>query len=342
MVSPELKQAFAQRNIETIPVEVGAHLLVEELAPENQAIAQVIIGSPLLPAPAPLGPELKHYRIQRRLSLHANPFLQDHVISGRPVLPAACAMAWMITACERLYPGYQFFNYTDFKVLKGIVFDDSLASEYLLDLEETTKIDGESIQFLARIWSRNSAGKPRYHFSTHITLQRQIPEAPNLETFDLNPDRATQIPGVALYQTPDSGLFHGKAFQGVQQVLNLTPERITMECNLVALSTRDQGQFPVHTFNPYIIDVEIHSLLIWLQHFHQAGCLPSHTEHYQQFSPIPFDQTFYISTTIRSRTDTALVADVMAHDRQGRVYSRMVGAKGTVLPLNKIANPAAT
>ncbi len=36
MVSPELKQAFAERNIETIPVAVLAQMLVDELAIGNQ------------------------------------------------------------------------------------------------------------------------------------------------------------------------------------------------------------------------------------------------------------------------------------------------------------------
>ena len=98
------------------------------------------------------------------------------------------------------------------------------------------------------------------------------------------------------------------------------------------LKTRQQGQFPVQTFNPYIADVQIHALWIWTQYFYQEGCLPSKITIFEQFAPIPFEQTFYVSCEIKSKTDSSVTADVIAHDRQGKIYTRMIAAKGTILP----------
>ena len=65
-------------------------------------------------------------RVQRTLSLAANPFLKDHVIGGQAVLPTVCALAWMGNTAEQLYPGYTFFKAENYRVLKGIVFDDTM------------------------------------------------------------------------------------------------------------------------------------------------------------------------------------------------------------------------
>lgn len=330
MVSPELKKAFAERNIETIPIQVGAKMLVEELESTHQA-AQVIIGSPLIFSEI-LSSQLQTFCIQRHLTLAANPFLQDHVIANRPVLPATCAIAWIANTCEQLYPGYQFSSCSNYKVLKGIIFEPTTPVEYTLELQETSK-NNIGIEFDAKIWSKNSDGKIRYHFSTQLNLKRQLTSCPNYTSINLNLDKNYFLK-TSFYQDGVASLFHGMSFQGVKRVLNITSEKVTIECLLPSLSEQQQGQFPVQTFNPYIVDVQIHSLWIWSQYFHQQGCLPSAISTYEQFALIPFDETFYVSCEVKSKTDSAVVAEVITHDRQGNVYSRMTAAKGTLLPPN--------
>jgi NAD(P)-dependent dehydrogenase (short-subunit alcohol dehydrogenase family) len=333
MVSPELKRAFAQRGIETIPVEVGTQMLVEELAPENHEV-QVVIGSPLTPPPVALDSELKSYSIRRYLNLANNPFLYDHMIAGYGVLPATCAIGWIANTCEQIYPGYKFFGFENYKILKGIIFDDSLAEEYILDLKEIAKNNDDGVVFDAKIWSKNQAGKTRYHFSVQLTIKQQIPERPLYDSLDLTPSNKIFSSKQQIYQKGGASLFHGEAFQGVEKVLNINPEKIAIQCNLPAVKLEKQGQFTVQTFNPYIVDVKIHSLWLWVQNYYQCGCLPSGIKTYEQFAPIPFDETFYISCEIVSKTETAAVAQIIAHDRQGKIYIKMEEAKGTVLPLN--------
>ncbi|WP_315790680.1 SDR family NAD(P)-dependent oxidoreductase [Fischerella sp. JS2] len=333
MVTPELQKAFAERSIKTIPIEVGTQMLVDELVQVNQQTTQVVIGSPLLYTPQSLNSELKKYHIQRQLTLAENSFLQDHVIAGRPVLPATCALAWIANTCEQLYPGYKLFSCQNFKVLKGIIFDEYLAKEYILDLQEISKNDVENIEFDAKIFSKNQAGKIRYHFSSHIQLKRQFQAAPDYDWLNLKQEEIILGFTTSLYQDGASSLFHGPSFQGVKTILNISPEKITIECTLPKLETRQQGQFPVQTFNPYIADVQIHALWIWTQYFYQEGCLPSEIKIFEQFAAIPFDQTFYVSCEIKSKTDSSVTADVIAHDRQGKIYTRMIAAKGTILPI---------
>ncbi len=332
MVSPELKQAFAERNIETIPIDIGTEMLVDELASANQETVQVVIGSPLVYIPEKLPRELRNFRIQRQLTLAANPFLQDHVIAGYPVLPATCGLLWIANACEQIYPGYKAFSCTNYKVLKGLIFDENLPTEYTLELQEVAKNDINEIDFDAKIWSKTPEGKIRYHFSSQMKLKRQLPNAPTHEFLNLSQDNRITATTSSLYQNGAASLFHGFTFQGVKSVLNATLDKITIECYLPEPAEREQGQFPVQTFNPYIADVQIHAFWIWAQHFYQVACLPSEIKTFEQFEAVPFDETFYVSCQIKSKTESGLVVDVIAHNSQGQIYTRMLGAKGTILP----------
>ena len=327
MVSPQLKRAFAERDIKTIPIDAGTQMLVEELT-SNQEEVQVIIGSPLK-APATIATRSPTHQIQRRLSLEANPFLHDHVIMERPVLPATCAIAWIANVCEQIYPGYTFSNCSNFKVLKGIVFDDNLADNYTLDLNKITSSEDKGIEIEAKIWSKDKAGKIRYHSSDRTKLVANKKDIPKYHSFNLtqNPDLAN----FKIYQAGEKSLFHDTAFQGVKRVLNISDRQLTMECNLAETSRAKQGQFPVQTFNPFIVDVQIHSFWLWLQLNYQEICLPSEIAVYEHFTAIPFDKTFYVSCEISNKTKTAVIADVIAHDKEGNVYSRMTKAKGTII-----------
>jgi NAD(P)-dependent dehydrogenase (short-subunit alcohol dehydrogenase family) len=338
MVSPELKKIFAEHDVEVIPVAAGTQLLSEELHDQNRDIAQVVAGSPLPPARRILDSELHTYQIHRHLTLADNPFLHDHEIAGFPVLPATCAMAWMINACEQRYPNYRFFSCENFKIFKGIAFDQNLADEYILDLKEVLKTDSERIEFEAKIWSKNSAGKIHYHYTSQIQLLHQslhqYPDAPTYEALNLVPDQAIATPAASFYRTGDSALFHGPAFQGIDRVVNLGPEGITAQATWKSLAEERQGQFPLQTVNPYIVDLSMHPLWIWTQHFHQKACLPAEVQKYEQFAVIPVDTPFFVTTELKALTEASATANFTITDDQGLIYARMMGAKATLLKMN--------
>ncbi|WP_414548493.1 SDR family NAD(P)-dependent oxidoreductase [Anabaena sp. CCY 0017] len=336
MVSPELKKALAERGFDIIPVDAGTQMLVNELHPSHNDTAQVVIGSPLLPPAIELDSQLRTHRIRRQMKLEANPFLYDHAIAGSPVLPATCAMTWIINCCEEMYPGYRLFNYTDFKVLKGITFNHNLAKEHILDIEEVEKINAEKIVVKAKIWSKNPAGKTHYHFSAQLNLHRIIPPVPTYEAINLNPDHIITTTGKDFYQNGGATLFHGPSFQEVQRVLNITPEKITTECLWTELSPQKQGQFPVRWVNPYTTDLSMHALWIWTQHFHQEGCLPGKVEKFEQFAPTPHNELFYVSCEIKAKTPSSAIADFIIHDNQGKIYSQMLGAHAIIWSMKQL------
>lgn len=332
MVTPELKKEFARRGIDIIPVDAGTQMLVNELQPIHHNTTQVVIGSPLNPPPVSLGTELRTYRVRRRLTAAGNPFLADHSFAGNLVLPATCAQSWIADVCERLYPGYRFCYAADFRFLKGIIVSPDTATEYILELQELSKIEGQEIELQARIVSELPNGKFAYHFSSKPKLLREIPLAPTYNNLNLELDNIITLQGKQFYQQDPSSLFHGETFQAIQRVLNITSEKITVECLWKPISQKQQGQFPFGWMNPYANDLSTHPLWIWLYHFHQQICLPGQMERYEQFEQTPLNETYYVSCEVKQKTTTGLTADFIIHDKQGKIFSQMLGTKAIILP----------
>ncbi len=333
MVTPELKKAFAERGVEVIPVDAGAKILVQELMPQEENNVQVVVGNFPEAQPEPLEAELHQYQIRRKMSLESNPFLFDHQIGERAVLPATCAATWIVNACEQLYPGYKFFDISNYKVLKGIVFDQTLADEYVLELKETSKTPEGQVVFEALIWSINPKGRKIYHYTAGVTLTAELPEAPveNLPP-ELNGGLDQELNGQKLYE--EGILFHGPAFQGVEKVLHISEKKLVMQLCLPKMDEKFQGQFPVQNKNnPYIYDAIVQILLIWAQTYHKAPCLPSSLVKMEQYRNIPFEKPCIVTMEVQSNTETAVVGDIRAQDPEGRVYVRFTALEGTISPL---------
>ena len=337
MVTPELKRVFAERNMAVIPTDAGAEMLVKEITSQHTVDdqpVQIVVGQLPTRSASDISGDLQKFQIRRHLSLDANPFLVDHQIGLYPVLPATCAAAWIASVSEQLFPGFTFHILEDFKVLKGIVFDENLSYEHILDLNEVEKIPGEKVKFSARIWSKGKTGRPLYHYSLNATLMREIPPT---TTYNLNLNNSSGenegILGKALYE--DGTLFHGPSFQGVQRVISLGEDRLVLECLLQPIPPDRQGQFPLQTYNPFVYDAIVQSLLIWAQRYYQAPCLPSHLIRLEQFRPIPFGTSSLVEMKITSHNQTSVVADIIVTDIQGVVLAKFTGLQGTISPALK-------
>ncbi len=324
MVTPQLKRILNRRNIPLISLDEGTQALLG-LMDKPQERPQHVIGNPLPFPVRKLPPDLGQYRISRRLSLEGNPFLADHVIGGNAVLPTVCAVAWFINSCESLNPGYQFYSVSDYRVFKGIIFDDQSPEKYILELQELTKSDNALI-LSGKISSELPNGNIRFHYQAQVELRKTLPERPKISDFNLTEE--SPIDGAALYDS--NVLFHGPRFQGIHKVLNISAAGLTTECLLPQFPVEEMGQFPVNTFNPYLADTHLQSLLIWANSQIGSIGLPLQIAGGTQFHPVPFDIPTYATMTVKSSTPHKLVADVTSHDQDGYVFSQVVDAEITL------------
>ena len=302
MVTPQLKKVFAERNISLIPLEVGAQMLVDETTAIDQP-TQVVIGSPIVPTPEELNHRLQNYRIRRQLSLEANPFLQAYGVSDRPVLPVAFAASWIINTCEQLYPGYRFFRLNNFQVLQEIVLDSPL-NEYILDVE-LAKTDAGEIVFECLIQSEQKRSR---YYRAQVTIQNQIPPAP------IN----------SLLRIPNQGQ---KKSLSSETILNIDLAKLSLQAIAPQITPLQQGQFPIQTFNPYVVEALFQSISVWVRKFYQADCFPANVQHLEQFSPIASGESYSITGEIKSHTHTHAIAELTAHNEQGEIYVRALNVK---------------
>jgi NAD(P)-dependent dehydrogenase (short-subunit alcohol dehydrogenase family) len=324
MVTPPLKRLFEERNIKVIPPEVGSGIMADELSLPDKSVAQVVIGSSMvLPRKGTTAPQ--SHQLVRRLDLNANPFLRDHMIGKEPVLPVVCALAWMADACEQLFPGYRLVAAEDTRVLKGIVFNSSLASNYTVQLTELESPTSRERAFKVSVVSDGSK-QPVFHYSTRIKLSPTSIAGPCFPELNLIPD-VTQD-GRTFYT--NGTLFHGPLLQLVKNQVNLGQDRLTLFCQAEEIGEADQGQFRVGSFNPYADDALLQALLIWVRHRYQAASLPLRIEQAEFYSQIPFNRPYYVSLLVKSSSATKLVADVTAHDENGKIYSRLTGAEAVI------------
>jgi NADP-dependent 3-hydroxy acid dehydrogenase YdfG len=324
MVTPQLKRILTKKKIQVISLKEGTETLIGLLHKPNDS-PQWVVGSPM-PFPSPKAKDdLQSYRIFRHLSLEANPFLADHVIGGKAVLPTVCAVGWFVNNCEKLYPGFQFFSVRDYQVFKGIVFDQSLVDEYLLELKETQKSSGEVI-LEGKISSESPDGKLRNHYRALVEFRKNIPDQPRIKDYKLLPESPQD--GIQYYE--DKILFHGTRFRGVQEVINISPTGLTTRCELPSFSIREQGQFPVGSFNPYLADIHLQSLLIWASSQLGSIGLPLKISGGTQYKSVDFGTTTFATMQVQSSSNHRLVADVTSHDEAGNIYSHIEGAEITL------------
>lgn len=331
MVTPAIKELFAHRGIEVIPIDVGVQVLLDLLEAPADAV-QIVVGSPMRAAPTPLAGALRSFSIGRRLRLADNPFLQDHVVGEHAVLPATAAAAWMIEACRQQHPGYQLLRCEQFQVLKGIVFDEQAAEAYQLDLRETAQDPAAGIVRLeALISSQTGAVRPRYHYRAQIELGAARLPAPRRDRSGLAERDA--IDGAAFYG--DGTLFHGSGLQSVVRLLNADGQGLQLHCRLMALAEQQQGQFPVRDFNPFVADSLLQAGLIWVRRQMGAASLPLGWATAESYLPLHFDTDYFLTLEVREASEQRLLADIVAQDAQGRA---VLGLRGTEFAISRQLN----
>jgi NAD(P)-dependent dehydrogenase (short-subunit alcohol dehydrogenase family)/pimeloyl-ACP methyl ester carboxylesterase len=324
MVTMELKKAITDRNISLIPPDLGARMFVNELA-SNKNDIQIAIGSYFVRAGvSSQNHSSKKYRIKRKMSPDKNPFLKDHMIGEHCVLPAACAISWLADSCLNQNPGFQFFACEDFKVLKGVVFDDLYRDEFYVDVEEISRIENEEIKSKVKIWSYGNDSRVFNHYSGTIILKTEVKPALRHQPGYRKNKRA--VSGKEIYKNI---LFHGPAFQGVKSVLDMDSKNMVMDCVLNDIHHIEQGQFQVESFNPYILDTLLQGGYIWIRHFLDSGSMPVDIEKFERFRHIPFGKPYTVHVDVEGVTGTNMVANIVAFGEGGTVYYRIVGAKAT-------------
>ncbi|MBN2047722.1 MAG: SDR family NAD(P)-dependent oxidoreductase [Anaerolineaceae bacterium] len=320
MVTPALKKAFDEMNIPLISLEEGARHFVDELLNENDPPPQIVIGSPIR-HPAVRDIPAEPIRLQRAIDLRHNHFLYDHQIGENPVLPATCAAGWMSDACEMSFPGFRFHQLNDFRVLKGVVFEDDTPQTFDVTIKPRHGTDANTL--ICEVLITSEPNLRRY--LAHIVLKQEMPPAPR---HPAPPVSDQPIPGRQFYERKT--LFHGTAFRGLREIIAINEHELYARCRLNAVPASVQGQFSVSSVNPYMNDTVLQGALVWSDRYEEAPCLPLGVKQFTQYQVLPFDEDCFVHLRIVKHTRRRIEADADVFDGRGNILFACKGVQGTI------------
>jgi len=326
MVTGALKEEFEAKGVSLVNSQGGAAMMVNEFNNAYEQQSQVIIGSTLPTAVSYLG-DLRTHRVKRFPTLADNPFLNNHVIQGNPVLPAVTAVAWMAETAEKLYPEYRVYQTENTHLFKGIVFDGSEKEFYIVELKEVEKTT-EKIVFEAVI---SSEGKkiPLIYYKGTITL---IPQDKELAAEKFTPklsDDFKAISGKEIYE--DGYLFHKKYFQGIEELIDADETGMTLSCEAIEVPLEDQGQFQIESMNTFFIDIQYQGMLVWIQKFKDGNkSLPLKADRTRFYKQVPFGEKLFVNLAIQEASAFQAEANITVYGSDGGVYMSTEGAAVTI------------
>jgi hypothetical protein len=203
MVTPGLKAMFEARGIALIPLAGGAQAFVSDMLDGELGGSEIVIGGGVLAGGPqhPLSPEGVLVEVVAHASLQ--PYLHDHRIQGKVVLPVVQVLEWFVRMAEGCRPGQRVQRMLDLKVLRGVPLDgfDQSGDAFFV---RCAPVEGKDTRLALTLID----GKGQARYSASVEMGQDAPDAA--------PFASVKIEGGAMDQAAcyaDGALFHGPAFQ---------------------------------------------------------------------------------------------------------------------------------
>ncbi|QSX31051.1 acyltransferase domain-containing protein [Shewanella cyperi] len=306
MVTAALKKMFVDRGVYVIPRDAGAALFARAIVAGQNP--QLLIGSSMQGAGGeqalkkPEGPD-SAITLNRKLSTQSLDLINDHRIGGNCVWPTVCALEWMASAAARIYGGQ--WQITDYKLLKGLVFD---TDEKLLQLSLSP--EGDTLN--ARI---EADGKPQYRANLRPAGETPVPVL-GADLAKAAAEAKVLMSGEQLYA--DGSLFHGPALQLIEQVLSFDDGSLLCRYKL------PQGQAPSALAQQ---DALLQAMLVWARLKYGAASLPSE---FKTLFQGDLTTEGLIRLEVVSHSSRQLCANIALYDADGLAVSAMTQARVTI------------
>lgn len=352
MASAEVKAQFRRRGITPIPVTAGRRYFLDELARGSRQDVELVIGEgpwqeleqkAQASTGAGLVPQLPLVREPLRmaaggalsalqsLSIQHDPYLEDHCLEGRPVLPAAGAAEYLAQMAAAGWAGWQVAELRDLRVLSGISLERLDASR---DLEFRLRASSHSTpqeqSLTAEILDPQRRGAACYRAG--VRLVQRLPEPPLAAVVPLSGRLRAAEDSYREY------LFHGPRFRLLRGSLQLTDQGVDAEI----LPTTPQawiGREGHWLFDPGLLDGAPQLAIIWARVHQNLTALPSAFGLIRRYGHEPLQGPLRLHLRLRSSPqDSNLVYDAWYVDAQGRVRLEIERAEATgSSALNRLA-----
>ena len=323
MVTPGLKQIFANEGVGLIPTEAGANYLLREIAETADPRTEVVVlGGKGLPTPPSLQTSTTSMSLvfDRELSLDSVPILRSHVIDGRAVLPMAITLEWLAHGALHGQPGLMFHGIDGLRVQRGVFVEPDRSYPVRIYVGKPSKTEG---QFVV---SAELRGGP---------LDREVVHArANVILSDRLPKRASAFdtPKLGRYQNDKASiysriLFHGTELQAVNLIEGYSDQGISAAVDSAPLPSNWMNSPPRNTWlaDPLVIDAAFQAMIVWSFERHGAGSLPCYLGQYRQYRRTFPKNGLRVVARIIKDTPQLAVADIAIFDASGDLVATIEG-----------------
>ncbi|MCG3128857.1 MAG: hypothetical protein CHACPFDD_03753 [Phycisphaerae bacterium] len=343
MVDPALRRTFEREGVGVIPLAAGAAALLGELCGPDDEHVEIVLAageireawgsSAATTAGAAHGDGAIRRETDgtagtsgvvawsRHVDVETHPFLNSHVLAGRPVLPLAVSAEWLAQAAADVRPGSRPSAIRQLRALRpAAVGAEGLA----LSIQPQAGCDADGGDGPVRVELTGQRGE-RFA-SAEVYLAAEADATP-LGAAIPSPRGGRLLDPAAVYRDI---LFHGNPMQALRGPIRVDAEGIS--AGVVAAPPPARWMTSPHRgawlFDPLLLDSLLQLGIVWCHERHGVLCLPSFVAEYRQACEPPTDD-LSATLVITKATERQIVADGLIHGG-GAVHARLSGCVWTV------------
>ncbi|ODS52941.1 MAG: hypothetical protein ABS36_15940 [Acidobacteria bacterium SCN 69-37] len=308
MVTPLLRDQFATRGVPLIDLDAGAAFLVRELTGGDEAV-EVIAGSGDLN-------QARNWTAEVVVSSATHPYLKDHVVGGRPVVPVVLGVEWALRLARVVDPLAAACEVRDFSVVRPLAlpaFAQGDVSRFLVTAR-TTPDAPHSVA--VSVTDREG----RLHCAATVDLR---PAAQEPTAIEARPAAGQPWPwdSRGVYDGP---LFHGPDFQ-VMRSLDALSETGAV-CTVAGVDEQGWPGGPWMT-DPAALDGAFQLAAAWGFHRTSRPFLPMRVARLRWFGRADGRGPVRCTLTSRTTGSDKLVSELMLTTRDGQIVATIGGVE---------------
>ena len=345
MASEGVKRQFRARGMEPIPLAGGRRYFVNELAygPKNEV--EVVIGqgpwqqidgiAPHPNAPAAGTPPRAMPLVRQSLRMggggalvlphhftaESDPYLDDHIINGKRVLPAAGAAEWMAQVAVEGWPGWQLAEVRDLRVLAGVVLENDKGREVSIRARASTH-SGSGEQMISVDIVEAGRKAPLYRASVRLVERLDETPPPVPEAIQGEP-----LDAAAVYRDV---LFHTGRFRLMTTIdaFGETGVDAVVRSSTPQDWTGVEGQW---LLDPGLIDVAAQLAFTWVRKARATSALPARFGRLVRYGKAPLPATLKVRFRLRPPSHELAVAfDAYFIDASGDLRLAVLDSESTL------------
>lgn len=335
MVSPQLKARFEAMGLVLIGLDAGAKMLSDEAASlatsgadsASHAIELVLGGEPRPEALLAEG-ESRSLRVDVLVGRTTHPYLDDHAISGTPVVPVAFVIEWFARTARAFCPDLMLAGLDRLEVLRGIPlhrFDDG-EEHLVVDCRATPTAEDGTVRLHLEL--SDGTGKIFYRASADMADGHQVEGPADAGHAELGFEEWSQA---ELYQ--GGVLFHGPRFQMLSKINGISDHGIAADLTGVLSPGWGRGAtLEPWCTDPLVFDGGLQLALLWCERVLGGASLPTGIASVRTWLKDPAPGPFSCTLRGRSAVGSKSVSDARFFDASGRLVAELSGIETHLLP----------